>query len=49
MIITELPSDEVAAILALDHKDYKGEIWYRTKTMKAFTLEEFTDIVNKLP
>jgi len=48
ILIAELPSDEAAASLVLS-PDPKGNFWYRSETMKAFTLDEFTDIVSKLP
>ncbi len=48
MLIVEFPNDEAAASFALV-PDPKGNVWYRTKTIKAFTQEEFADIVSKLP
>ncbi|MBN1614618.1 MAG: GYD domain-containing protein [Deltaproteobacteria bacterium] len=44
--ISEAPNDEVACTFLLD-LGTTGLL--RTTTLKAFTLEEFTDIVKKLP
>ena len=44
--IVDLPSDELAATVVLAI-GAEGNV--RTETMRAFTLEEFSDIVNKVP
>ena len=44
--ISEAPSDEVAAIFLLS---LGAGGYVRTKTLKAFTKEEFVELVKKLP
>ncbi len=44
--IMDLPSDELAATVVVAI-GAQGNV--RTETMRAFSLEEFTDIINKVP
>ncbi len=46
--IAEFPTDEEAVAFALP-KDPKSSLWYRTMTLRAFTMEEFSKMVKKLP
>ena len=46
--IAEFPSDEAASAFVL-YPEPSGNVWYRTVTMRAFSMEEFSGIINKLP
>jgi uncharacterized protein with GYD domain len=46
MFVTEAPSDEVAATLALEGAS-QGNV--RTETLKAFTESEYREIITKIP
>lgn len=46
--IAEFPNDETASAFVL-YPEPGGNLWYRTVTMRAFTMEEFAQIINKIP
>lgn len=46
--IADFPNDEAASAFVL-YPEPGGTLWYRTVTLRAFTMEEFSRIIDKMP